>query len=184
MILLADWANFRKAAVPPLPEEEEASGQDDEGSLAEIVELLVENVQLASRHCQAVKISLGFQTKLDSLAAQVTERWQKDLSGILASVDGQLKALFSPLIGGHLNDRAVDDFCNALATAVRKDAATHLVISSPPELHDKLAARLAETGLDTSIVIHDGEEISTSLGATEITTEIGKWKADLQRLLS
>lgn len=184
MILLSDWANFKKTAASLASKEEDVGGHDDEGSLADIIDVLVENLQLASRHSQAAKTRSDMQTKLGSLAAQVTDLMNNNMVVLRSELDRQLTILFSPLLNETLEVRAVEDFCNGLVAAARKDASRHLVISAPRELQVRLAAKLAETGLDTSIVVHDGQEISTTLEATEITTEIGKWKADLQRLLS
>ena len=184
MILLADWASFRKSGARPQPEEEEVSQADDEGSIAEVVMSLIENVQMASCHAQAAKSRLGMQKKLDDLAAHVTGLLQTDLEALRVAVDQQLKVLFSPLLNERLEAKAIEDFCHGLTKAIGRDTARHLVISAPPELQAILAARLAHFGLNTSIVPIDGQEISTTLEATEITTEIGRWKADLQRLLS
>ena len=184
MILLADWASFRKSGARTRPEEEEANPHEDEGSIADVVISLIDNVQMASRHGQATNSRFDMQAKLDGLSAKVTELLQSDLEALRLIMDRQLKVLFSPLLNERLEAKAVEDFCNGLISAVGRDTARHLVISAPPELQDRLAARLAQTELNTSINPSDGQEISTSLEATEITTEIGRWKADLQRLLS
>jgi hypothetical protein len=183
MILLSDWANFRKSAVRVLPEEEDASAHEDEASVANLIELLVDNVQVASRHSQAAQVRLQVKVQLDSLAAKIDLQLQSDLKKLQGEIDRQLKALFSPLLNEHLETKAIEDFCHNLAAAIGKDTSRQLVISAPPELQDRLAARLALTELKTSTVRVDGEEISTSIEATEITTEIGKWKSDLQRLM-
>ncbi len=184
MILLADWASIRKSGARPQPEAEEAHHHDDEGSIADVVMSLVDNVQMASRHAQATRSGFDMQTKLDGLAAQVTELLQSEVAALRLIIDRQLKVLFSPLLNERLEAKAIEDFCNGLTAAVGRDTARHLVISAPRELHDRLAARLAQTEFKSSINPIDSQEISTSLEATEITTEIGRWKADLQRLLS
>lgn len=184
MILLADWASFQKSGAPAQPEEEDASRHEDEGSIADVMMSLVDNVQMANRHLQAAKARLELQIKLDGLAAHVTGLLQSHLEALRLITDRQLKVLFLPLLNERLEAKAIEDFCNGLTAAVGRDMARHLVISVPPEMQDRLAARLAQSELNTSISPHESQEISTSLEATEITTEIGRWKADLQRLLS
>jgi Lon protease-like protein len=122
--------------------------------------------------------------KLDSLAEKLTSDLQVNLVKLREETDRQLKALFSPLLNERLEAKAIEDFCNSLAAAVGKDVSRNLVVAAPPELQQKLAARLAMTNLQTSLVHAEGTEILASIEATEITTEIDKWKADLQRLLT
>jgi hypothetical protein len=184
MILLADWANFRNSGATVQPDEQDVAVQEDECGVTDIILLLVDDLQVASRHQQAVKSRSDVQAKLDSLTNQVTELLQTDVAALRLVLDRQLKALFLPLLSDKLEAKAIEDFCNALLAAVGKDAGRNLVISAPPELHDRLASRLGQFASNANIIPNDGQEIAVSLEATEITTEIGKWKADLQRLLS
>lgn len=184
MILLSDWANFRKTPVTSLPEVEDVGVPEGETSVADLVDLLVDNLQVASRHSQAALVRLEMKAKLDALAVRIDSQLKTDLSKLQAEINRQLKALFSPLINERLEAKAIEDFCSGLAAAVGKDTTRQLVIAVPPELRERLAARLALTDLNMSIVPAEVQEISTSIEATEITTEIGKWKADLQRLLT
>ena len=184
MILLSDWANFRKSPPTSLPEVEEVVVTDDETTIADIVDLLVDNVQVASRHSQASLVRKEVKAQLDLMVDRVESQLKADLSKLQLEIDRQLKILFSPLLSERLDAKAIEDFCGALSAAVGKDTGRQLVVTAPPELRERLAARLALTALKTSIVAVEGQEISTSIEATEITTEIGKWKADLQRLLT
>lgn len=184
MILLSDWANFRKAPVTSLPEVEDVGVPEDEATLADIIDLLVDNLQVASRHSQAALVRLEMNAKLDALAAQIHSQFKADLSKLNLEINQQLKALFSPLINDRLEAKAIEDFCSGLVVAVGKDVSRQLIVTVPPELRDRVAARLALTGLNVSTIPSDVREISTSIETTEITTEIGKWKVDLQRLLT
>ena len=183
MILLSDWANFRKSAPEALGDDEDV-GHDDGASVADVVEAMIDNLQVASRYVQAMRIRNDIQVKLDEVTGKLVDVFNTGLTNTRKDVDRQLKVLFLPLLGERLEAKAIEHFCTGLIVAIGKDTARHLVIAAPPELQQRLAARLAVTDLDTSIVPTDGPEISTTLETTEITTEIGKWKADLQRLLS
>jgi hypothetical protein len=181
MILLSDWANYRKSA--PLVDDEDV-GHDDGASVADVMEALIDNVQVASRFVQAMRIRQDVQAKLDDVTGRLVDVFNAGLTNARKDLDRQLKVLFLPLLTERLEAKAIEDFCTGLVVAIGKDTARHLVIAAPPELQQRLAARLAVTDLETSIVPTEGAEVSTTLETTEITTEIGKWKADLQRLLS
>ena len=184
MILLSDWANFRKSGMELGLDEEDAGANADECGIAEVTLTLIDNVQLANRLCQAVRSRAVVQQKLDGIANQMVALLQKNVAGLRSTVDVQLGALFLPLIGDRIASKAVEDFCSSLGAAIDKDAARQLVITAPSELHERLAARLGENGIEAQLGASDSEIISASFEATEITTDIGKWKADLQRLLS
>ena len=183
MILLSDWANFRKSAPGALGDDEDL-GHDDGASVADVIDAMIENVQVASRYVQAMRIRHDVQVKLDAVTDTLVNVFNTGLTSARKDVDRQLKVLFLPLLSERLEAKAIEDFCTGLILAVGKVTARHLVIAAPPELQKKLAARLAVTDLDTRIVPTDGPEISTTIDTTEITTEIGKWKVDLQRLLA
>ncbi len=184
MILLSDWANFRKSGVEVSLDDDEANTNSDECNIADVVQVLIDNVQLASRLSQAQKSRGVVQEKLDVMANQMVTLLQNNIAGLRTTIDRQLAALFFPLLNERLEAKAIADFCSALVTAIEKDAARQLVITAPMELHERLAARLGEHEINAGLLAGEGENISTSFETTEITTEIGKWKADLQRLLS
>jgi hypothetical protein len=185
MILLSEWASFKKSGdVAPSFEDEEVPLQEDESTITDVVLALVENLQMASRVTQSVAERAEMQSKIDALSTEVTAQLKTELSTLRLIVDQQLTALFSPLLSERLETKAIEDFCNALMAAIGRDASKNLVIAAPMELQDKLRSSLEPLELNVEIVNAEDQEVSTTLDATEIITEIGKWKADLQRLLT
>jgi hypothetical protein len=181
MILLADWAQQQArsldSAGPP---------QAEEGSetLNNLVVDLLENIFVANRQAHGVAMRVEQARKLDDWAAAIAKTHGDRMANFKSNLDRQLAALFLPLLGERLEAKAVTDFCEKLKGAVNAHAARQLLISAPSHLHGQIARHLG--GLDLVVNMQDKsvDEIFTSCAATEIVTEFGKWKTELNGQLS
>jgi hypothetical protein len=183
MILLADWAQFRNSGSS-LHGDDEELGTEEYAGVTDVTDALIDNLQMASRYALVAKVRASVQARLDEVTAKLVGVMNDGLVHARQDLDEKLKILFSPLLNDRLESKAIEDFCDDLVVALGKDAARQLVVAAPAELHERLAVRLGVANIDASLVPAEGAEISTTIATTEITTEIGKWKADLQRLLS
>jgi hypothetical protein len=181
MILLADWAQQQARSLAGA-----GPAQAEEGSevLNNLVVDLVENLSLANRQAHGVAMRVEQARKLDDWAATIAKAHGELMSDFKSNLDRQLAALFLPLLGERLEAKAVTDFCEKLRGAVETDSARQLLISAPSHLHAQIVRHLE--GLDLVVNLQDNliEEISTSCAATEIVTEFGKWKTEMNRQLS
>ena len=188
MISLAEWANFKKSnidggAFADGLDEANLAMHETGCDLPELMVALLDNVQIANRHSQAMHDQSQMPAGFERVADAVCRSLQDHLSKLGSVVDRQLNALFSPFLHQKLQHKAIEDFCDGLSKAIGKTA-TKLVVSVPAELHEPLVAKLAAANIEASIVVSEGPEISTSYDVTEFTTEIGKWKTELQRLIT
>ncbi|MFN0194144.1 MAG: hypothetical protein ACKVP5_19570 [Aestuariivirga sp.] len=178
MMLFSDWARQQQGSGGS------AVGAPTTASamILQVMASLEESLRL-DEECrnlqQIAELRRQWKSQFESAKAKSLSNKIQEMEARLTS---SVEAALTPLLEEAVVKRGIEDFCAVLQRHLQTASAGHVVIKSPAGLRPLLDDELGALGIVASVEEHSSEEVSTSIGDTEIETDIGAWVGRLRKV--
>ncbi|NJM28720.1 MAG: hypothetical protein HC855_00020 [Rhizobiales bacterium] len=180
MMLFSDWARQQQGnGAGPAGAAAPATAGAMIAELVARLEQSLEHGEECRNLLQIAELRRQWKSQFESTKVKSLNNKIQEMEARLTS---SVEAALTPLLEDAVVKRGIEDFCAVLQRHLQAEAAQQLVIKSPAGLRPLLDNELGALGIVASVEEHASDEVSTSIGDTEIETDIGAWVNRLRKV--